>query len=114
MKYFLLGAAGYPALEILWRGRTHLSMALAGALSATMIHQIGKLPIKLIPKAALCGIGITCIEAGCGMLWNKEHQVWDYRKMPLNWNGQMCLPYSLIWSGLSIVILQLDKALSNA
>ena len=30
LKTFLVGAVGYPALEMLWRRRTHPSMALAG------------------------------------------------------------------------------------
>ena len=51
--------------------------------------------------AVLCGAGVTAIEAACGLLWNRRHQVWDYRRMPLNWRGQVCLPYTALWCLLS-------------
>ncbi len=110
MRYFLIGAAGYPLLEIAWRGRTHYSMAIAGGLSTMLLHRISR--TKLLPcvQCFLGGIGITAVETVCGRIWNKHHQVWDYRRMPLNWRGQVCLPYSLLWCGLSAIWLHLDKA----
>ena len=44
---------------------------------------------------------LTAIEAACGLCWNRRHQVWDYRRMPLNWRGQVCLPYAALWCLLS-------------
>lgn len=110
MKSFLIGAVGYPLLELAWRGRTHTSMALAGGLSTMLIHRIGKTRLSLPAKALLCGVGITGIEAGCGFIWNRRHQVWDYRHMPLNWQGQVCLPFSLVWCGLAAACLQVEKS----
>lgn len=114
MQEFLLGAAGYPALELLWRGRTHRSMALAGGLSMMMLHRINGLQTGRMRKAVMGGLGITAIEAACGMIWNRSHQVWDYRKMPLNWKGQICLPYTALWCLLSVAALQLDKGLNRS
>ncbi len=101
MRPFLLGAVGYPALEVLWRGRTHPSMALAGGLGAAMIHRIHQTDLPALGKSLLCGAGITAIEAACGLLWNRQYQVWDYRRMPLNWRGQVCVPYTALWCLLS-------------
>lgn len=109
MKCFLIGAVGYPLLELAWRGRTHPSMAMAGGLSTLLMHRVGKAPLSLPTKALLCAAGITGIEAGCGVIWNRRHQVWDYRRVPLNWRGQVCLPYSLIWCGLAAAYLQAEK-----
>ena len=36
MRSFLIGAVGYPLLELAWRGHTHPSMALAGGMSAML------------------------------------------------------------------------------
>lgn len=102
---FLLGAAGYPALELLTRGRTHCSMALAGGASTLLIRRISRMRLSLPVRALLCGAGITAIEYACGCVWNRQHRVWDYRRMPLNIRGQVCLPYSLLWCGLSAVLL---------
>lgn len=109
MKCFLIGAVGYPLLELAWRGRTHPSMALAGGLSAAMIHHIGQTRLSLLNKALLCGAGITGIEAACGLIWNRRYQVWDYRNTPLNWRGQVSLPYTLVWSFLAAAFLQAEK-----
>lgn len=115
MKFFLLGAAGYPVLELIARGRTHPSMALAGGLSMVLIHRINKqMNAPLSVKALACAGGITAIEAACGMVWNRHHQVWDYTHVPLNWRGQICLPYFGVWTALSTGALLLDKALDRA
>ncbi len=114
MKSFLIGAIGYPLLELAWRRRTHPSMALAGGLSAALIHRIGRTSLHPLAKVLLCGAGITGVEAACGLVWNRRHQVWDYRHMPLNWRGQVCLPFSLAWCGLSAAYLLAEKGISQA
>ena len=32
-----------------------------------------------------------------GLMVNRDYSVWDYRQMPLQYLGQVCLPYSLLW-----------------
>lgn len=107
---FALGAVGYPLLELAARRRTHYSMALAGGLSTLLIRGVSRTSIRPAAKAVLCGAGITAIEYACGHVWNRDYRVWDYRRMPLNWQGQICLPFSLLWCGLSAAML---KALSR-
>ena len=101
MKTFLIGALGYPALELLWRGRTHPSRALAGGVSAVAFRHINRKCWPLIAKALAGGAAVTLTEAACGLMWNRRHRIWDYRRMPCNWRGQVCLPYSLLWCGLA-------------
>lgn len=111
LRWFALGAAGYPLLEILWRGRTDASMALAGGLGAVAIRSLARLRLPLPVRALLGGAAVTAVEAGCGLIWNRTYRVWDYRRMPLNWRGQICLPYTALWCALSFgVMLALDKA----
>lgn len=103
---FLLGAIGYPLLELAARQRTHYSMALAGGLSTLLIRRLRRSSLRLANKALLCGAGITLIEYACGRVWNRDYRVWDYRRVPLNWQGQVCLPYTLLWCGLSAALLK--------
>jgi len=110
LRSFLVGAAGYPALELATRRRTHYSMALAGGLSLMLMEGMARLPGGLTVKSLLSGAGVTAIEYACGQVWNRDYRVWDYRRMPLNWKGQICLPYSLLWCGLSAVVI---KAMSD-
>lgn len=102
---FLLGAVGYPALEVLTRGRTHWSMGIAGGLSTLLIAQVRRLQRGLLLRSVLCGAGITAIEYACGRVWNRDFRVWDYRRMPLNLRGQVCLPYTALWCALSAGVL---------
>lgn len=102
---FLLGALGYPALELLTRGRTHYSMGIAGGLSMLLIRRVGRMQHRLSYRALLCGTGISMIEFLCGCAWNRGYRVWDYRRMPMNWRGQVCLPYTLLWCAMSAGVL---------
>ena len=110
LKTFLIGAAGYPALELIWRRRTHASMALAGGAAMLLIHRVSSMKGGLLPRSLLCGAGITAIEYAVGSLWNRDHRIWDYRRQPLNLQGQICLPYSLLWCGLSAGVLAIAEA----
>ena len=40
---FALGAAGYAALELLWRGRTHWTMALTGGAVLVGLRRLRRL-----------------------------------------------------------------------
>jgi hypothetical protein len=95
---FTAGFTGYPLLELLWRGRTHWSMALAGGLALLLLFPIcTKKGVRLIccKTAAV----ITAIELVFGILFNiiLRKNVWDYSKMQFNLWGQICLPYCLLW-----------------
>ena len=110
-RYFLIGFFGYPAIELLWRGRTHPAMAVCGGLSLCglgLIHKISKSrPLWL---ASLLGGGlITGIEYLTGMLLNRRYRIWDYRRQPLQFRGQICAGYSLGWCSLSAAALWLMR-----
>ena len=76
----LIGGGGYCLIELLTRGRTHYSMFFAGAIVLTSFYYINqKYEMNFILK---------------------EH-VWDYSGVPLNFLGQVCVPFSLIWFALS-------------
>lgn len=113
VKPFIIGALGYPLQELCWRGRTHISMAIAGGAGAAMLHRVSPMRLPLWRKTLLCGAGITGIEAVCGLVWNRRHQVWDYRCLPLNWRGQVCLPYFILWCCLSALWITAEAQLTS-
>lgn len=98
---FLIGAAGYPLLELAYRGRTHYSMAIAGGLSMLLIRRMAKTRCAWPVRILACGAGITGIEYLCGIIWNRRYTVWDYRHQRLNFRGQICLRFTAIWCVLS-------------
>lgn len=110
---FTLGGAAYVGLELLWRGRSHSSMFLAGGSCFVLLGQVEKQTLKL-PLRALVGTGvITGVELLTGLLVNRDHSVWDYREMPLQFKGQICLPYCLLWMPLSLGAMKLYRFLDR-
>ena len=98
-KAFVLGAVSYPALELLARKRTHPSMAIAGGLSVASVYAINK-ALKAKSLATRCitsAAAVTAIEGAIGCAVNRHHTIWDYRHIPGNWRGQICLPYTACW-----------------
>ena len=102
--FFFLGGAGYVALELLWRGRSHISMFLTGGACFLLLGKLNKTEPRLpLPLRGLVGGGIiTSLELLAGLLFNRNYTVWDYRQLPLNYHGQICLPFFLLWIPLSL------------
>ena len=102
---FTLGFAGYPLLELLWRGRTHWSMALAGGVAGLLLYP---LCIKRGARFICCKTAavITGVELVFGCVFNLllKQNVWDYSKKPLNFLGQICLPYTCLWFCLGVPV----------
>ncbi len=97
LALFCAGGLGYVGLELLWRGRSHSSMFLAGGSSFLLLGRLGKATERPVLRA-LGGAGIiTGVELTAGLLFNRSYGVWDYRLLPYNLKGQICLPYSLLW-----------------
>ena len=117
-KRFLLGAiggTGYVGLELLWRGRSHWSMFLAGGACFLLIGHLrelrkpAQLPFQILSSAGI----ITMVELAAGLLINRRYAVWDYRNMPGNFLGQICLPYCLLWLPVSLLALKSYSYLSQ-
>ena len=100
---FLTGGLGYVGLELLWRGRSHGSMFLAGGMSLVLVGHLEEADPRLPwPLRVLTGAGIiTMVELGTGLIFNRDFSVWDYRNVRGNYMGQICLPFCLIWIPIS-------------
>lgn len=111
---FLAGSCAYPTLEMIWRGKTHYSMAIAGGLCLYLINKVCCEKMEKRPLYEKCLIGsgiITGVELAIGVVVNQvlNFNVWDYSDMPLNILGQVCLPYTLLWFGLCIPAMGLCR-----
>ena len=115
---FLIGAIGYCLLEILWRGYTHPSMGIAGGICLIGIYYINTLLYKnsRILRAVICSVMITVTELLFGIFINiiLKLNVWNYSNLPLNFMGQICIPFSFVWFLISyILIIIIDTLLSK-
>ena len=100
---FLLGGGLYVALELLWRGKSHISMFCAGGICMALIGGLEEAEPRLaLPWRILAGAGIiTMVELATGLLVNRRFTVWDYRAQPGNFIGQICPAFCLLWIPLS-------------
>ena len=107
LAMFTLGGSAYVGLEMLWRGRSHISMFAAGGVCFLILGAIGRKCPKLWQRAPFGAAAVTAVELAAGLLVNRDWQVWDYRGMPGNLLGQVCLGYSALWAGLSLAAMAL-------
>jgi len=120
MILFGIGGLAYVGLELLWRGRSHISMFFAGGICFLLLGRLNRIQPRLPfwAQGILGSVTITSVELLAGLLANRDYSVWDYRDMPLNFYGQICLPFSLLWIPLSLGAIflydQLDKRLFPA
>ena len=99
---FLTGGTAYALLETAWRGHTHWTMFVLGGF---LFLILGELNEGLLGSAIVTGA-----ELATGMILNVwlGLGVWDYSGMPLNYKGQICLPFSILWIFVSIAAVVLD------
>lgn len=98
---------------MLWRGRTHWSMALAGGLSFQAIYRAHAGGRSLPSRCARAAAAVTGIELATGLVVNRALRlgVWDYSRKRLHLWGQICPQYALAWLGLSAAASPLCRAL---
>lgn len=106
---FYLGGAAYMGLEVAFRGWSHGSMFLAGGTCFLLLGKLERTEPRLpLPLRGLLGATtITAVELAAGLLFNRGYQVWDYRGQPLNFHGQICLPFSLLWIPVGLAAMGL-------
>lgn len=112
---FYLGGCAYMGLELLWRGRSHGSMFIAGGTCFLLIGQLNQVQPRLpLPLRAVTGAGIvTMVELGMGLLCNRNFEVWDYRERAGNFLGQICPAFTVLWIPVSLMALGLHVLLSR-
>lgn len=113
---FYLGGGVYMLLEVGFRGWSHGSMFLAGGGSFLLLGtlQRARPRLPLGARMAMGSLVITSVELLAGLLVNRRYQVWDYRGQPLNFHGQVCLPFSLLWLPVSILAFFLYDTLEGS
>ena len=103
-----IGGVGYYALEVVFRGFSHWSMAICGGLCLSAIYHLNQRMLRrsICLRALIGSAIITAVELICGILVNLvfDLNVWDYSHLPLNLWGQICLPFSLLWAALCLPV----------
>lgn len=113
---FLMGFFLYSLIEIVSRGYTHWTMALTGGAVLMLMNCItGLRKISLLRCCFTGCLLITCAELAVGIADNliMGWVVWDYSRMPLNFLGQICLPFSALWFLVGIPVYYLCRLIQS-
>ncbi len=115
---FLLGGFTYYFIEIAVRGYSHYSMVICGGLAFLLIGMLNQalgFQVALLSQMLLSGIIITVLELITGLIVNVwlGIGVWDYSELPYNLLGQVCVPYTMLWTAISPICIFLDDWLRH-
>lgn len=102
----------YCTLELLWRGMTYAPMLAVGGLCGLLVGLINQNCKRMhMWQQALYGTLLTLsIEYISGLILNVQLGlgIWDYSRVPLNLDGQICLPMAVVWFALMPFAIYLD------
>lgn len=107
---FLTGYCVYIAIEVTYRGYSYKSMGiLSGLLFSLVFDQINNRiswDMDLLLQGIIGSAAVTLSELIIGTMMSKGilglSIMWDYSTIPLNYNGIICVPFSIIWIFISI------------
>ena len=114
-----IGGMLYMLIELLWRGWTHPSMFIVGGICFLILGSINEgilnWDMPLLWQGLLGALCVTGVELVAGLILNVwlRWGVWDYSKLPLNFMGQICPYYFLLWIPLSLVAVTVDDWLRH-
>ncbi len=110
---FFTGGLIYFYIEIIYRGYSHFSMFICGGLCFYIIgglNQWSRYELSFPMQMIIGSVVITTLEFITGLIVNVwlKWDIWDYKYMPLNIMGQICIYFSILWLFLSAAIILLD------
>ena len=113
------GSAAVLADLVLTPVKNKLQSATERAASSGIIPQPLAFPITLGASFLANQVVCTSIDYTTGMVANRNYELWDYRDMPFNFRGQICLQNSLFYStvatwGVWWLLPQLEKVMERA
>lgn len=112
---FLVGFCVYITIEVCFRCYSYPLMGVCGGLLLLLLDPLNDKVFgwdtDLLLQGTIGSAIVTLMELVIGKTYQYFNltPMWDYSNIPLNYDGIICLPFSLIWIGLSIVgILLID------
>lgn len=109
---FLTGGMLYYFAEIAFRHYSHFSMIICGGLATLLCGGLNQVfrKMSVVTQMVVSSLVVTELEFLTGYIVNIKlnYGVWDYSELPLNLMGQICLPYSVLWMFVALLIMYVD------
>lgn len=106
--FFCFAGGLYMTLELIYRQRTDYHMFyLAGVIGVLLlnINEWLEYDTDFLLQVFVCGTCAVLGEFICGIVFNSDYHIWDYRCLPFNFMGQVQLYFGLLWYVLSAVFI---------
>ncbi len=108
----IMGGLLYYCIECLWRGYSHISMAVLGGLCFVIVGLLNEVTkLKQWQQVIVGTVIITFLEGITGVVLNNIMHlgVWDYSHLPFTFFfGQCNLFFCFAWALLSFVAIHLE------
>ena len=116
--FFLFGFCIYITMEVLFRGKSYPVSGIMGGLAIVLIDKINdriSWRLDLSVQAIIGSLIITGIELVVGKIMKHTNLIpmmWDYSNLPLNYDGIICVPFSVAWLFLSVAAIFLADCIN--
>ena len=103
----------YTSIQVMFRGRTDYTMYILAFIVGIFIFILNNTILEFDTdfgiQVLVCTAFSTLMQFIFGILFNQDYHIWDYRNMPFNCGGQVCLPFTLVWAMIcAAAIILLD------
>lgn len=115
---FITGFCAYITIECCFRGYSFPIMGACGGLSIVLLDKINdkiSWEIDLTVQGFIGMSLITTLELIIGLIAKRTNLLpimWDYSSIPFNFEGVICLTFSICWFFLSIVAIFLADSIN--
>ena len=114
---FLIGFCVYITIEVLYRGFSYPLMGLCAGIAIVILDKVNDLISWNVDVLWQCLFGallITLMELIIGKMFIAGYLpvMWDYSSVPLNYQGIICVPFSVVWMALSFVAIIVADAIN--
>ena len=115
---FFAGFCTYITIETIFRGYSYPLCGMMGGLSVMIIDKINdeiSWDVDLLFQALYGSALITVIEFIVGFIAKYTHIIpimWDYTDVPFNFDGIICIPFSVAWLFLSVIAIFLADSIN--
>lgn len=108
MFFYCFAGGVYMTMELIYRQYTDYTMFyLAGVIGLIIlcINEWLTYETDFLLQIFLCGTSALIGELICGLIFNADYHIWDYRELPFNFMGHIQLYFAVIWYILSAIFI---------
>lgn len=120
LRQLILSITGfclYITIEVCYRGYSYPLMGVCGGIILLILDRINdkiSWDMDILLQGCIGSLVTTLFEFVIGSicLILDFNLMWDYSNLPLNFAGIICVPFSLVWIGISIIGIFIADAIN--